>query len=292
DGGQVRPARHHLQRGAGRAQFLDPRRIPATLAAQDQQRLDPSARHAGVHQLDRDLGRASGEAAGDEMKDARTGGMHGRHHDAGRLQYRVPVPSTVRAMMALWLTAMCMAVVALWAWLRRPVESTPGAPHTILLPGAGPVAEDARIPRRLGSYWHSGDVPVVVQRCLANWRRLCPGWEINLVLGSELPRYVDPAALPAGFERLTPARRSDWLRLHLLARHGGVWIDASTILTGSLDWLVEAQAESRAEYLGFYLAGFCVPGRTPVIDRRPLAAPTGMPFVPAWAEEPERQLAT
>lgn len=194
-------------------------------------------------------------------------------------------------MMALWLTAMCMAVVALWAWLRRPVESTPDAPHTILLPGAGPVAEDARIPRRLWSYWHSGDVPVVVQRCLANWRRLCPGWEINLVLGSELPRHVDPAALPAGFERLTPARRSDWLRLHLLARHGGVWIDASTILTGSLDWLVEAQAESRAEYLGFYLEGFCVPGRTPVLDSWAMAAPPGMPFVRAWAEELDRALA-
>ena len=195
-------------------------------------------------------------------------------------------------MMVLSVLALCVAIVVPWAWLSRPVEPAPEAPRTILLPGGGPVADDARIPRRLWSYWHSDDVPVVVRRCLDNWRRMCPDWEIHLVLGSELSRHVDPASLPAGFDQLTPARRSDWLRLHLIARHGGVWLDASTILTGSLDWLVEAQVESRAEYLGFYLEGFCVPGRTPVIDSWAMAAPPGMPFVRAWAEELDRALAT
>lgn len=194
-------------------------------------------------------------------------------------------PPSLAHMVPLLACACVLLAIAGMLWLRRPVESTPLQPVSILLEGAGPIANDARIPRRLWSYWHDDQVPLVVHRCLQNWRRQCAGWEIELVLGSTLHRHVDPADLPDGFDRLAPARRSDWLRLYLLARHGGVWIDASTILTESLDWLVEAQAATRAEYLGYYLDGFCVAGRTPVLDSWCMAAPPGMPFVQAWLAE-------
>jgi len=178
-----------------------------------------------------------------------------------------------------------LAIAGLWLWLRQPVESTPLHPRTLLLEGRGPLPVETGIPRKLWSYWHDDEVPLVVRRCLDNWRCHCPGWEIRLVLGRSLHLHVDPTQLPADFERLSPARRSDWLRLYLLAHHGGVWVDASTILTESLDWLVEAQADSGAEYLGYYLDGFCVPGRTPVLDSWCMAAPPGMPFVRAWYAE-------
>lgn len=194
-------------------------------------------------------------------------------------------------MVLLLASASLLLIVALTIrWLRRPVESQPAQPRTILLEGDGPVAA-ARIPRRLWSYWHTDDVPLVVRRCLANWQRQCPGWDVQLILGSALPRHVEAGALPHGFEQLPPARRSDWLRLYLLARHGGVWIDASSILTESLDWIVDAQADSRAEYLGYYLEGFSMPGHPPVLDSWCMAAPPGMGFVEDWHRELCRALA-
>ena len=184
------------------------------------------------------------------------------------------------------LTCVCvLAVIAGILWLRRPVESSPPHPARILFESVGAAPTAARIPRRLWSYWHDDHVPLVVRRCLENWRRQCPDWEVKLVLGSTLHRHVDLARLPAGFEDMTPARRSDWLRLYLLARHGGVWVDASTILTESPEWMRAAQAETGAEYVGYYLDGFGTPGRPPVLESWCMAAPPGMPFVLAWHAE-------
>jgi mannosyltransferase OCH1-like enzyme len=41
---------------------------------------------------------------------------------------------------------------------------------------------------------------------------------------------------------LTLAKRSDWVRLELLNRYGGIWLDASTILTESLAWVLARPA--------------------------------------------------
>lgn len=190
-----------------------------------------------------------------------------------------------------WLGALCMLLIAAFAWLSRPVESCPEHPRVVLLPGDGRVPPDARIPRIVWSYWHSDDVPLVVRRCVENWRRMCPGWDVRLVLGSELHRHAGADGLPESFESMTPARRSDWLRLTLLERHGGVWVDASSILTASLDWMVEAQAESGAEYLGYFIDKYGEPGHPPVVDSWCMAAPPGMPFVRAWRAELCRALA-
>ena len=35
--------------------------------------------------------------------------------------------------------------------------------------------------------------------------------------------------------------RADWIRLELLRRHGGIWLDASTLLTAPLDWVLQQQ---------------------------------------------------
>ena len=195
--------------------------------------------------------------------------------------------------MVVLLTCALLLLIAslLVRWLRLPVESRPDCPKVLLLEGDGHVVAHAQVPRILWSYWHCEEVPQVVRRCLSNWQRQCPGWEIHLIRGSALLDHVDPTAMPVDFDRLTPARRSDWLRLYLLSRHGGVWIDASTILTGSLDWLVDAQARTGAEFLGHYLEGFCTPGNRPVIDSWCMAAPPGMPFVKDWYDELCRALA-
>jgi hypothetical protein len=188
-------------------------------------------------------------------------------------------------MALLLLTAACLSVALLLWWLRRPVASCPAQPDVRLLERglAERVAE--AVPQRLWSYWHQGEPPLVVRRCLENWRRHCPGWQIELITGRTIGQFIDPATMPAGFERLTPARQSDWLRLSLLARHGGVWIDASTILTTSLDWLVVAQAQSGAQYLGFYLQRYTQREGSPIVDSWCMASPPGTRFVTAWRDE-------
>ena len=94
------------------------------------------------------------------------------------------------------------------------------------------------IPKIIWSYWDDPNVPPLTQKCMDNWKRMCPEYEIKLLNKSDVPdEYKD----------LTPERQSDWLRLERLKTHGGIWLDASVILTESLDWV-----QGSGEALMFY----------------------------------------
>jgi hypothetical protein len=96
------------------------------------------------------------------------------------------------------------------------------------------------------------------------WQRLLgPGWRVevlNLVDGDSrnVRNFVDAADLPASFDRLSPVVQSDVVRLALLKKHGGVWMDASIVLLRTLDdicWRPLADPDQDV-----VLAGFCNTG--------------------------------
>lgn len=151
--------------------------------------------------------------------------------------------------------------------------------------GEGGAAPAAGIPKIIWSYWHSGQPPRVVRACLDNWARFNPGYSVHLVSAASLHEYVDGADLPERFGQATPARQSDWLRLYFLRRYGGIWLDASIILTRSLDWMLEAQALEQADYVGFYLEKYTARPDRPVMDSWCMAAPASSVFVSDWFAE-------
>lgn len=112
------------------------------------------------------------------------------------------------------------------------------------------------IPRVIWAYWNNGEetAPPLARRCLESWRRLNPGWELRVLSDATLGDWVDTADV-AG--RVSVQMHSDMLRLRLLSRHGGVWVDASLLCTAPLDdWLPEA---ARSGFFAF----FRPPGATP-----------------------------
>ena len=87
---------------------------------------------------------------------------------------------------------------------------------------------DAKVPKIIWTYWDDPNLPPLISKCLENWKRMCPGYEIKMLHKSDVPD---------AYKGLTPQRQSDWLRVERLKTHGGVWLDASIILTESLDWV-------------------------------------------------------
>lgn len=137
------------------------------------------------------------------------------------------------------------------------------------------------IPRRIWSYWHSEkDVPPFVYRCINNWKRMNPGYDVTLVTPTTLRKYV-PDPTPPDFETLQVQRQADWTRLALLKRHGGIWLDASTILTQPLDWV---HTEQRDGGFGYYLTRDTTIPEYPVIEVWFIACAPGHSFVKAWFE--------
>lgn len=167
-----------------------------------------------------------------------------------------------------------------WYRLRpRDLEPAPAPVFTLHATGTAAAAPAARtaIPRILWSYWQGGTPPLLVQRCFDHWRRLHPHFEIRILDERGVLRCLP--AIPAALDGASAAKRADWIRLELLRRHGGIWLDASTILTQPLDWVLQEQARTGADFVGYYLQQYTsVPDR-PVVENWFMAAPPGSPFI-------------
>ncbi|MGS4946668.1 capsular polysaccharide synthesis protein [Meridianimarinicoccus sp. RP-17] len=93
------------------------------------------------------------------------------------------------------------------------------------------------IPRRIWAYWDQGEAaaPPVVRACLASWRQHNPGWDLTVLDRDSAPAL---AGLPMDPGDIPVQSYADLLRLRLLAREGGVWVDATTFCLRPLDhWL-------------------------------------------------------
>lgn len=109
-------------------------------------------------------------------------------------------------------------------------------------------------------------MPPIPRACIDTWITHNPDWEVTLLDGASLGDWTDPV-LGSPRAQSQPANRlSDLARLNLLARHGGVWVDATCYCMKPLDaWLPEC-LES-----GFF--AFARPGRDRPMSSWFLASP-------------------
>lgn len=115
------------------------------------------------------------------------------------------------------------------------------------------------VPRRVWMYWDQGwdATPPVVAACRDRLERFADGFDVVLLDASNQSEY---SRLPAAVRTNTGANRtafSEALRFDLLARHGGVWLDATCWLTRPLDDLL-ALAEDR--FFGYRQPDGATPG--------------------------------
>ena len=98
--------------------------------------------------------------------------------------------------------------------------------------------------------WLSGwdDAPWLALRAAESWRLHNPRWRVVLLTAANLALHCAvPAYLSSAF--ISSQAKSDIIRLHVLAAHGGVWADATVLCTQPLDnWL-----HSMLEPAGFWM---------------------------------------
>ncbi|WIT10744.1 capsular polysaccharide synthesis protein [Paucibacter sediminis] len=180
----------------------------------------------------------------------------------------------------IWLGLPVLLLLALlgrecWQILRA---QAPAQVRELLVGAAAPRAA-ADIPKVLWTYWHPAPAPAFIQQCLANWRHHAPDHELRLLDRQSLLQWIPASALRPDFDSLPPYRQADWLRVQLLARHGGIWLDASTLLTRDLAWLHEARAAAQAEYAGFYIQRYSSRAELPIVENWCMAAVPRSAFV-------------
>ena len=86
----------------------------------------------------------------------------------------------------------------------------------------------------------------MVQRCIESWKRHNPSYAIHILSAETITEYNLPIH-PGMSQQLI----SDFVRLAVLAKHGGIWMDASVYLHDSLDWVHTAQTKRNCEFVGY-----------------------------------------
>jgi len=148
----------------------------------------------------------------------------------------------------------------------------------------------SKIPNQIWTFW-DGEVPDIIDKCMSSWKKNNPTYSIILLNKNNLSLYLDPQEIEIlNHANLndSPQRFSDAVRLTVLSKYGGFWIDASIICNRSFDWIHEIQKNEQVELVGYYFDGFTLENyknHSPVIENWFFGCIPNSPFVKEWCNE-------
>jgi hypothetical protein len=140
------------------------------------------------------------------------------------------------------------------------------------------------IPKKIWTYWDTEDLPETIQKCINNWHKLNPEYDIIVLNNQNYKSYIKNCDILSYPACRFVQRISDFIRIHTLNQNGGIWIDASTILHSNLDWVIDKYNEGKYEYIGFNIESKETKPEYPVIENWFMAAPAGSKFIQSWLE--------
>lgn len=100
------------------------------------------------------------------------------------------------------------------------------------------------VPKRIWILWLQDidHAPEIVKCCYESVRKYCPDYQITMLDESKVEQYVTlPDIIRRKWSRkqISPAHYSDMIRLSVLLKYGGIWMDATCLLTDRLPSYVE-----------------------------------------------------
>lgn len=92
-------------------------------------------------------------------------------------------------------------------------------------------------------YWSQGFgiAPALVSKCVQTWSSLNPDYTIRLLDSNNISEYLDLTEVLSSnrIKKASFAAKSDLIRVNLLAKHGGIWVDSTLMCLHPLDeWLI------------------------------------------------------
>lgn len=186
--------------------------------------------------------------------------------------------------------ASVILLVIAWEIIQLLRAKPPKNVHIVITGKDSSVPSALTIPPIIWSYWHDNTVPAFIQSCKENWQQYAPDHEVRMLSRESISEWLKSDDLLDNFDSLPAYRQADWLRLQLLKFYGGIWIDASTVLTQDLAWVHNHQAQHKSEYVGFYLRGYTTNIKQPIVENWFMAAIPKSQYIADLAQEFDRAL--
>lgn len=137
------------------------------------------------------------------------------------------------------------------------------------------------IPKIIWIYWDSINPNPLIDICLDSVKKHCSDYEIHILNEQTVEQYI--GKIPQFKVELPVANISDYIRLALLSKYGGIWMDASIFLTENFDWVYEKYNYQDAFVL--YSDDCTTDLSNPITETWLIFAPENSQFVRDWFDE-------
>lgn len=145
-----------------------------------------------------------------------------------------------------------------------------------------------KIPKIVWSYWDT-NTPPIVTTIIEQRRNAMPDWTIHLLTEKDIGKHIDISQAPKGYDKLSKPHKADWIRLKLLEKYGGLWLDASLIVNKgmAINEIRDEAINSRANIVAFTLNK---PKAIDFIENWFIMAPKKNLIIKLWLREFEKAI--
>jgi len=96
------------------------------------------------------------------------------------------------------------------------------------------------IPNILWTFWDADELPSFIKNCVDTWKKHNTDFDVRVLNKKNLYNYLDreEAEYVLNWKHIDNVQKlSDMVRLKILTKHGGVWLDSSIIAFKSFNWI-------------------------------------------------------
>ncbi|ENW05515.1 glycosyltransferase family 32 protein [Acinetobacter beijerinckii] len=145
-----------------------------------------------------------------------------------------------------------------------------------------PIKQNAVIPKKIWMYWE-GALSGFVKQCIEQVKKTNPDYEVYFLTPDTVNDFCDIDF--SRFSQATPQQKADLIRFELIYQHGGIWLDASTIVYESLDWIQTLVVKNQTNSFAYYRAKNTTITEFPVVENWLLASAEKNIFFKEWFNE-------
>lgn len=138
------------------------------------------------------------------------------------------------------------------------------------------------IPKIIWMYWEAGEIPDYVQKMISRIREQNPHHEFHLVRKKTLKSYLPDLEFQG---EMPVANKTDIIRLELLYRYGGIWLDCTIFINGNLQWVHELDQKLEYDLIAYYRDFSTIDYSYPVVESWFLCARPQNSFIKEWLEQ-------
>lgn len=137
-----------------------------------------------------------------------------------------------------------------------------------------------QIPKSIWVYWDSVQLPAFTDICIKNLKIKFNDYHVHVLNSENYHEFIDEMIFPVNIKL---AHKSDLIRLSLLKKYGGIWIDATSIVFEDFDWILK---NCSGDDVFLCYSDDCTQNQQkPIAENWLIAAPPNSQFIIDWLEE-------